>query len=105
MLRAFESGDRLVVEGLSYRFRAPRIGEVVVVRWPSALSRPPDAPQLDLKRIAAAPGLEVEMQGVRQTLGDDEWYVLGDNLGESEDSRMLGPVRTADVVGRVWFRY
>lgn len=104
MLRAYKPGDCLLVESLSYRFRAPRIGEVVVVRWP-ALSRPPYAPQLDLKRIGASPGLEVEMQGARQTLGDGEWYVLGDNLGESEDSRTLGPVKMADIVGRVWFRY
>jgi len=31
--------------------------------------------------------------------------VLGDNLSESQDSRTLGPVRTKDIVGRVWLRY
>jgi signal peptidase I len=99
MLRAYSPGDRLVVEGLSYRFRAPRIGEVVVVRQPGAEGR------LDLKRIAAGPGAEVTVRGAPDFLGKDEWYVLGDNLDESTDSRELGPVRTADIGGRVWFRY
>jgi signal peptidase I len=99
MLRAYAPGDRLVVEGLGYRFRAPRIGEVVVVRQPGAEGR------LDLKRIAAGPGAEVTVRGQTDFLGKDEWYVLGDNLDESTDSRELGPVRRRAIVGRVWFRY
>ena len=99
MLRAFAPGDRLVVEGFSYRFRAPRIGEVVVVRQTATEGR------LDLKRIAAGPGAEVTVRGEPDFLGKDEWYVLGDNLDESTDSRELGPVKTSDIAGRVWFRY
>ncbi len=99
MLRAFAPGDRLVVEGFSYQFRAPRIGEVVVVRQTATEGR------LDLKRIAAGPGAEVTVRGEPDFLGKDEWYVLGDNLDESTDSRELGPVKTSDIAGRVWFRY
>ncbi len=99
MLRAFAPGSRLVVESVSYRFRKPRLGEVVVVRQPG-----PDG-RLDLKRIVAGPGAEVTVRGEADFLGRDEWYVLGDNLDESTDSRELGPVRTSDIAGRVWFRY
>ena len=99
MLQAYAPGNRLVVEGVSYRLRLPRIGEVVVVRQPGTNGR------LDLKRIAAKPGAEVTVRGATDFLGQDEWYVLGDNLDESTDSRELGPVRTKDIVGRVWFRY
>jgi len=99
MLRAFAPGDRLVVENVTYRFRAPRIGEVVVVRQEDSNGR------LDLKRIAARPGAEVTVRGAPDFLGHDEWYMLGDNLDESTDSRELGPVRTRDIAGRVWFRY
>ena len=99
MLQAYAPGDRLVVEGLTYRLRAPRIGEVVVVRQMGTQGR------LDLKRIAAKPGAEVTVRGATDFLGHDEWYVLGDNLDESTDSRELGPVKTGDIVGRVWFRY
>jgi signal peptidase I len=99
MLRAYEPGERLLVEGVTYRLRTPRVGEAVVVRQPGANGR------MDLKRIAAGPGAEVTVAGQPDFLGHNEWYVLGDNLDESTDSRDLGPVRTGDVVGRVWFRY
>jgi signal peptidase I len=99
MLRAFAPGDHLVVEGLSYKLRAPRVGEAVIVRQPGAEGR------LDLKRIFAAPGAAVHLDGREWRLGPDEWFVLGDNLSESTDSRTLGPVRREDIVGRVWFRY
>ena len=99
MLQAYKPGDRLVVESVTYRTRAPRVGEVVVVMQPSTMGR------LDLKRIAAAPGAEVTVGGATDFLGQDEWYVVGDNLGESTDSRQLGPVKTKDIVGRIWFRY
>jgi len=99
MLQAYKPGDRLVVESVTYRTRAPRVGEVVVVVQPSTMGR------LDLKRIAAAPGAEVTVGGATDFLGHDEWYVVGDNLNESTDSRQLGPVKTRDIVGRAWFRY
>jgi signal peptidase I len=99
MLRAFKPGDRVLVEGVTYRTRAPRVGEVVVVAHPHTMGR------LDLKRIAAGPGSEVTVGGAPDFLGEDEWYVVGDNLLESTDSRQLGPVRTRDIVGRVWRKY
>lgn len=39
------------------------------------------------------------------TLGEDEFFVLGDNAGSSEDSRFagVGNVRKEDIAGRVWF--
>ena len=99
MLRAFSPGDRLLVERVSYRLRAPRVSEAVVVRQRGVEGRP------DLKRIAAGPGMNVEVRGANHLLGRDEWYVLGDNMDESTDSRLLGPVKTRDVIGRVWFKY
>ena len=41
----------------------------------------------------------------QQTLGDQEWFLLGDNLDESTDSRQLGPIERKDIVGRFWFKY
>lgn len=35
----------------------------------------------------------------------DGWWVLGDNAGQSEDSRQFGAVPDANVIGRLWFRY
>jgi type IV secretory pathway protease TraF len=79
--------------------RPPRLGDVVVVRQPGVRGR------LDLKRVVAGPGASVTLRGQPYVLGDDEWYVLGDNLNESTDSRQLGPVKREDIVGRVWFKY
>lgn len=99
MLQAYVPGDRLVIERVSLLRRAPRVGEVVVVRQPHSNGR------LDLKRVFAGPGAHVEVLYAPLTLGADEWFVVGDNLDHSSDSRQLGPVSTADIVGRVWFRY
>ncbi len=99
MLRAFEPGDRLVAESLTYRLRRPRVGEVVVVRQPGSSGRE------DLKRIAAGPGATVLVRAEQRMLGPDEWFVVGDNLDASTDSRTLGPVRRKDILGRLWFRY
>jgi signal peptidase I len=99
MLQAYGPGQRLAVESLTYKLRPPRVAEAVVVRRPGTNGR------LDLKRIVAGPGAEVTVRGVTDFLGKDEWYLLGDNLDESTDSRELGPVKTEDIVGRVWFRY
>ena len=30
---------------------------------------------------------------------------MGDNRGDSMDSRVLGPINITDVIGRAWLRY
>lgn len=99
MLPAFAPGDRVLVESWTYRFRQPRVGEAVVVVQPGSDGRK------DLKRIAAGPGASVSVKGERRSLADDEWYVLGDNLDASTDSRALGPVKRQDIVGKIWAKY
>ena len=95
-----------------------RRGDVVVFRHPSVEGR------LMLKRVAALPGERVgvvggrvvveggdvgggesEMWEMEWVLGEDEWFVLGDNPGASLDSRRLGPIRGSWIRGQVWFRY
>ena len=38
-------------------------------------------------------------------LGDDEYYVLGDNLDSSKDSRFadVGNIKRSEIIGKVWF--
>lgn len=40
------------------------------------------------------------------TLGVGEYFCIGDNPGNSEDSRSanIGPVQESDIIGKVWFR-
>ncbi|MDD2426591.1 MAG: signal peptidase I [Eubacteriales bacterium] len=39
------------------------------------------------------------------TLGEDEYFLMGDNRADSYDSRHFGPVNEEDLVGRVWIRF
>lgn len=99
MLPAYAPGDRVLVSRLAYIRSRPSIGDVVIVRQPGSDGR------IDVKRIAADAGEAVEIRGEQHVLGPDEWFVLGDNASESTDSRQLGPVRTADIVGKVLLKY
>ena len=40
-------------------------------------------------------------------LGEDEYFVLGDNCNNSEDSRSanIGPVHKSTIIGRAWFHF
>lgn len=38
-------------------------------------------------------------------VGDDEYFVMGDNRPSSQDSRVFGPVEQDLILGRAWLRY
>ena len=88
---AFRSGDRVLVNRLAYRRRAPRAGDVVVLRDPERRGR------VLLKRIATAPDDTVA--------GPSRIYVLGDNAAESRDSRAFGAVAENEIIGKAWLKY
>jgi len=123
----FDNGDYLIIDELSYKVRDPQRGEVVVFKYPY------DTSQRYIKRIIGLPGETVEVgNGVvavyneeggqvlaesnylypyvntpgeaRVTLGDDEYFVMGDNRPASSDSRRWGPLSKEYIVGRVFLR-
>lgn len=128
MESTFFEREYLIIDELSYRFREPERGDVIVLRAPT---QPGD---FYLKRIVGLPGERLSItnnsiviyndahpQGVvieeqyldpgtettdvrSVTLADDEFYVLGDNRDESYDSRRFGPIDRDAIVGRAWFR-
>lgn len=122
----FSNGDYLLIDELSYRFREPKRGEVVVFRYPG------DHRSFYIKRIIGLPGERVRIQNgavtihspdgaektlteeyiARQyfsgsidvTLGSEQYFVMGDNRDFSFDSRMWGPLEKYDITGLVRFR-
>jgi len=123
----FYDHEYLIIDELSYRFRQPERGEIIVFRYPR------DPSQFFIKRVIGLPGETIEVNGGhvllsntehpnglvldepylsgvetlgkdRVTLTDSEYFVMGDNRGESLDSRSFGPIHESDIVGRVWVR-
>ena len=123
----FESGDYLIVDELSYFLRQPKRGEVVIFHPPS---KPGD---YYIKRIIGLPGEEVMIRDgkvyfrnnnvsewvsldenyqvsgytdgeLSKSLGQDEYFVLGDHRSASSDSRYFGPVSKKSIIGRALLR-
>jgi signal peptidase I len=114
-------GDRVMTEKVSYRFGAPRRGDVVIVQRP--------APEVSLiKRVVALPGEVVEVRQGHVLIDgeaiEEPWvtyfggpdygparvpaghvFVLGDNRPDSRDSREIGAVPLSDVRGHAVFVY
>jgi signal peptidase I len=94
-------GDRILVNKLAYglkvpfttwhlaRFDAPRRGDIVVFRSPA------DGTRL-VKRVAAVPGDQIGAI----TVPPDHFFVLGDNFGNSADSRVIGLIPRDNILGR-----
>lgn len=122
----FHEHEYLIIDELTYRFRPPDRGEVVVFKAPV------NEKDYYLKRVIALPGERVKVENnrviiynelnpqgvvveeeylheatpgvVSWTLGEDEYFVMGDNRDESFDSRRFGPVERRDIIGRTWLR-
>ena len=119
---------RYLAEGFTYHFRDPHRGEMVVIHarghLGGSITPDPHARDLNLtKRVVGIPGDTVvgrsgyvfvngrKADNIRTAafpsahLGSKRYYVLGDNRGESHDSRVFGPVPRNTIFGRVFFIY
>ncbi|MEK7576053.1 MAG: S26 family signal peptidase, partial [Patescibacteria group bacterium] len=73
-------------------------GDVIIFRYPR------DPSKFFIKRVAYLPGETVEINGEKRVLGENEYYVLGDNSPQSSDSRYWGTLNKDLVVGRAFLR-
>ena len=122
---ALYNGQEVLVNRLIYKLVSPKSGDVVVF-----LPNGNQNSHYYVKRVVAEPGdtvviregvlyvndvpyTEVELDKIADpgilenqlTLEKDEYFVVGDNINNSEDSRSgnIGPVRSDSIVGKVWF--
>lgn len=125
----FHDNEYLIIDEISYRWRQPVRGEVVVLKNPRG--------QRDyfIKRVIGLPGERLTIRNgviritngqypngvaldegayldpdirtsgdVEVDLGPTEYYLLGDNRPASLDSRAFGPIDRRIIVGRTWIR-
>ncbi|MCF7816231.1 MAG: signal peptidase I [Candidatus Pacebacteria bacterium] len=127
METTFSTGQYIIVDQLTYHFEEPVRGEVIVFRYPK------DPSKFFIKRIIAIPGDTIAISGrdviisndehpdgvhldesyvhdmkptttLTETLGNDEYFVMGDNRDASSDSRSWGVLQRDKIIGRAFLR-
>lgn len=119
-------GDRFFINRVVYKFSSPKRGDLVVFRTNAS-----DDAALHIRRVIGLPGETIQISGGRIlidgeaykegkdfpmisnpglasssiTLESGEYFVLGDNRNNSEDSRYadIGMVKKRYIAGKIWF--
>lgn len=123
------NGDNLIVDKITYRFRDPQRYDIIVFPFKYQENT------YYIKRIIGLPGetVQIDEQGniyidgevlpenygreiIRPdtvgiatnpiVLGEEEYFVMGDNRNNSTDSRteIVGNIKREDIIGRAWVR-
>ena len=124
----FANNQYLIVDEISYRLEPVHRGDVVIFKYPN------DQTKYFIKRVIGLPGETVQIEGTKVTiknatnpqgitltenyiapqnfvtdhvlitLGQNQYFVMGDNRGASFDSRSWGPVDKSLIIGRPLLR-
>ncbi len=125
----FHQYDYLIIDRISYRFDDPQRGDVIVFGLPQDTSRDlikrvialpgetiilengsisisnADHPEgFALSEPYITPANRGGLSDLSVTLGEEQYFVLGDNRRVSADSRIWGTLPRADIIGRVLVR-
>ena len=128
---SFYDQEYLIIDELSYHLKTPQRGDIIVFRYPKnpqeffikrVIGLPgekvqikdggvyiinkknPDGIALDEPYLTSGVKTYGYSDNEITSLGDNEYYVMGDNRGSSKDSRSFGPVNKSFIIGKVFFR-
>ena len=119
MVNTLHNNDVLILDKIVYRFNEIKRFDIVVVR-----QKGKDA---IIKRVIGLPGETVEYKDNKlyingkemedpyndgktedylldEVIGENEYFVVGDNRSNSADSRMIGLIDKSDIKGRIDLR-
>lgn len=123
----FSHNEYLIVDQITYHLQKPQRGDVAIFRYPQ------DPSKFFIKRVIGLPGDTIIIDGDKvkirneenpdgtildepyvkrmsgtsfseETLGDREYFVMGDNRDESSDSRVWGVLQEENIIGRALLR-
>lgn len=130
MIPTLDIGDRLVIEKVSYHFNSPATGNIIVFEPPDILQlQGYTKDQAFIKRIIGLPGETIDIKNGRVYIGDrpleedyiaelpdylwegpvtipeNQYFVMGDNRNNSNDSHIWGFLPKDNIIGRAVFRF
>ncbi|MEM6402911.1 MAG: signal peptidase I, partial [Cyanobacteria bacterium P01_D01_bin.116] len=124
MLPTLETGDRLVIEKISYRFNSPKFGDIVVFQPPPELQRRGySKDQAFIKRVIGTPGDTLKIDNGKVYLNGNilqedyikepplkpyplvkvppnQYFMMGDNRNDSNDSRYWDFLPRQNIIGK-----